>query len=370
MKLKYWRNFDYVLLLVTLLLLGYGLAMVYSASLSAASPDQSTWDMPVTRQGISAIIGMLAFTLAVIVDYRILRNLVVPLYAITVAVLLSVVVLGTISYGAKRWLDVGVSVLQPSELAKLVLIITLAKFFSQRQKSIKHLNTILLSLAILAPPLVLIYLQPNLGTVIVFGAVWVGMSVMAGVRMLYLGGMGLGALLSIPLAYSFLMQGYMRERIQTFLNPASDPLGAGYNVIQAEISIGSGGLIGKGFAQGTQSQLHYLRIQFTDFIFSVIGEELGFVGAIVLFTLLIFLLWRGVRAASKSQDVFGRLLATGIVTLILFQAFLNIGVNLRILPVTGVPLPFISYGGSSLFTVLLSLGILESIVIRHEKLKF
>ncbi|MDP2659385.1 MAG: rod shape-determining protein RodA [Dehalococcoidia bacterium] len=370
MGIKYWRHFDYLLLLTSLLLLGYGLAMVYSASLSAAGPDQSFWDMPVARQGIFALAGMAAFVLAVVVDYRVLRNLAAPLYGFTALVLLAVVILGTISYGAKRWLDLGVNGLQPSELAKLVLIITLAKFFSQNEKNMNSLRVLLLSLAILVPPLVLIYLQPNLGTVIVFAVIWVGMAIMAGARPLHLGAMGLGALLSAPLAYSFLMQGYMRGRIQTFLNPASDPLGAGYNVIQAEISIGSGGLLGKGFAQGTQSQLHYLRIQFTDFIFSVIGEELGFIGAMVLFALFVFLLWRGLRVASKAQDAFGRLLATGIVSMLLFQVFLNIGVNLRILPVTGVPLPLISYGGSSLFTVLLSLGILESIIIRHKKLEF
>lgn len=370
METKYWRHFDYLLLLAALVLLGYGLAMIYSASLSAASPDQSFWDLPVARQGLFAVAGMVFFGGAVIADYRIFRSAAVPLYVITLLVLIGVVGLGAISHGARRWLDLGVGLFQPSELAKLALIIVLARFFSQYQKSIKRLPVLLLSLAILSLPLALIYLQPSLGTVIVFGAVWVGMAVMAGARLLHLGVMGLLVVLSAPLTYLFVMQEYMRERIRIFLNPTLDPLGAGYNVLQAEISIGSGGLLGKGFAQGTQSQLHYLRIQFTDFIFSVIGEELGFVGALLLFALFIFLLWRGLRAAMISRDVFGRLLATGIVSMLLFQVFLNIGVNLRILPVTGVPLPLISYGGSSLVTVLLSLGILESIVIRHKKLEF
>ncbi len=370
MEIKYWRHFDYLLLLTALILLGYGLAMVYSASLSAAAPDQSFWDMPVARQGLFALVGLVAFAGAVAADYRIFRNMALPLYIAALLVLLGVVALGAISYGARRWLDLGVGFFQPSELAKIALIIVLARFFSQYQKSIKRLPVLLLSLVILLPPLALIYLQPNLGTVIVFAAVWVGMAVMAGARLLHLAAMGLLAVLSAPLTYFFLMQEYMRGRIRIFLNPALDPLGAGYNVLQSEISIGSGGLLGKGFAQGTQSQLHYLRIQFTDFIFSVIGEELGFVGAMLLFALFLLLLWRGLRAAMISRDVFGRLLATGIVSMLLFQVFLNIGVNLRILPVTGVPLPLISYGGSSLVTVLLSLGILESIIIRHKKLEF
>ena len=369
-EVKYWRNFDYLLLLVALFLLGYGLAMIYSASLSAAGPDQSIWDMPVARQGLFALGGLVVFAGAVAADYRVFRNMALPLYVAVLVVLAGVVALGVISHGAKRWLDLGVSLFQPSEIAKIVLIIVLARFFSQYQKSIKSLPVLLMSLVILAPPMVLIYLQPNLGTVIVFAAVWVGMAVMAGARLLHLAAMGLLAALSAPLVYFFALQEYMRERIRIFLDPALDPLGAGYNVLQAEISIGSGGLLGKGFAQGTQSQLHYLRIQFTDFIFSVIGEELGFVGALALFVLFLFLLWRGMRAARLSQDAFGRLLATGIVSMLLFQIFLNVGVNVRLLPVTGVPLPLISYGGSSLVTVLLSLGILESIIIRRKKLEF
>lgn len=370
METKYWRHFDYPLFLATLLLLAYGLAMIYSASLSAAAPDQSLWDLPVARQGLFTLAGLGVFLLAVIADYRILRQMALPLYLAIVFGLLVVVALGAISHGAKRWLDLGVGFLQPSELAKLVLIIALARFFSQYQKGVRRLSTLFLSLSILLPPLLLIYLQPNLGTMVVFAAIWLGMAIMAGARWLHLLALGLVGAAAAPLAYLFLLQEYMRERIRIFFNPALDPLGAGYNVLQAEISIGSGGLLGKGFAQGTQSQLHYLRIQFTDFIFSVIGEELGFLGALALFALFIFLLWRGLRAASLSRDIFGRLLATGIVSMLLFQLFLNIGVNLRILPVTGVPLPLISYGGSSLLTVLLSLGILESIVIRHKKIEF
>ncbi|MDP2726047.1 MAG: rod shape-determining protein RodA [Dehalococcoidia bacterium] len=370
METKYWRHFDYSLVLVTLVLLTYGLAMIYSASLSAAAPEQSLWDMPVARQAFFALGGLVAFVVAVVADYRILRNLSLPLYLAILVVLLGVEALGAISQGARRWLDLGVVFLQPSEFAKLVLIIALASFFSQHQKAVKSFTTLLLSIAILVPPLVLIYIQPNLGTVVVFAAVWLGIAVMSGARLLHLAALGLLGALSAPLAYFFVMQDYMRERIRIFFNPALDPLGAGYNVLQAEISIGSGGLLGKGFAQGTQSQLHYLRIQFTDFIFSVIGEELGFVGALILFGLFILLLWRCLRAATLSRDAFGRLVATGIVSMLLFQIFLNIGVNLRILPVTGVPLPLISYGGSSLLTVLLSLGILESIIIRHKKIEF
>jgi rod shape determining protein RodA len=162
----------------------------------------------------------------------------------------------------------------------------------------------------------------------------------------------------------------MWDRLAAHLDPNRDPLGSGYNVLQAEISIGSGGLFGKGFLEGTQSQLAFLRIQRIDYIFSVLGEEFGFFGALVLFALFLVLIWRGLRTASLSQDAFGRLLATGIVTMVLVQSFINIAGNVRLLPITGVPLPFISYGGSSLMTFLASMGILQSILLRHRKLNF
>jgi rod shape determining protein RodA len=179
-----------------------------------------------------------------------------------------------------------------------------------------------------------------------------------------------GGLLASPFIYLVVLQEYMRQRLTAFISPTSDPLGAGYNILQAEISVGSGGLFGKGFLCGTQSQLHFLRIQKTDFIFSVLGEELGFVGALFLLGLFVLLLFRGIRAAMLARDEFGRLIATGVVVMILVQVFINIGANLRLLPVTGVTLPLISYGGSSLITVLIALGTLQSILIRQRKIEF
>jgi rod shape determining protein RodA len=170
-----------------------------------------------------------------------------------------------------------------------------------------------------------------------------------------------------PFALIAVVTDYQRERISLFLDPASDSLGSGFNILQAEISVGSGGLFGKGLTHGTQTQLDYLRTQTTDYVFSVLGEELGFVGAMVLFALFMILLFRGLRAAAISQDVFGRLVAVGVVIFILFQAFINIGVNIRLFPVTGIPLPFISQGGSSLITVFLAIGLLESVIVRHRE---
>jgi rod shape determining protein RodA len=170
-----------------------------------------------------------------------------------------------------------------------------------------------------------------------------------------------------PFALIAIVTDYQRERVSLFLDPAIDPQGAGFNIRQAEISVGSGGLFGKGFTEGTQTQLDYLRTQTTDYVFSVLGEELGFIGAMILFALFILLLFRGLRAASISRDGFGQLVAVGIVIFILFQAFINIGVNIRLFPVTGIPLPFISQGGSSLLTVFIAIGLLESVIVRHKQ---
>lgn len=366
MQTRLWRHFDYFLFLITLLLILYGVAMIYSATLSSV-PNPFLDDSPVSHQIIYASVGLALFIAVAVIDYHVYATLAVPLYLLAIIMLGTVVATGQMSYGARRWLDTGLFALQPSEFTKLIIIIALAKFLSDNRSQIKKLRSLPASLGLMIPPLLLVYLQPNLGTMIIFVAIWVGMLVMAGTRLPHLALLGIGGLLALPLTYGLLLHEYMRERLRIFFDPTSDPLGAGYNILQAEISIGSGGFWGKGLGQGTQTQLDFLRVQRTDFIFSVIGEEMGFVGAMVLFSLFLILLLRGIRISALSPDPFGRLLAMGIVTMILFQVFLNVGVNMRILPTTGIPLPLISYGGSSLITVLISLGILESIALRRKR---
>jgi rod shape determining protein RodA len=216
----------------------------------------------------------------------------------------------------------------------------------------------------------MVFAQPDLGSSVVFAAIWLGMITVAGADWRHILGLITACLIAIPFAFLGLVNDYQRERIALWLDPASDPLGAGFQALQARIGIGSGGLFGKGLTQGTQTQLEYLRTQTTDYIFSVLGEELGFVGAVILIALFALLLWRGIRAAELSRDMFGRLLAAGIVTSILVQTFINIGVNVGLLPVTGIPLPFVSQGGSSLITLFIALGILQSILLRHRPFTF
>jgi len=229
---------------------------------------------------------------------------------------------------------------------------------------------LLTSLAIAALPALLVFAEPDLGSAVIFLLIWLGMAVMAGCDMRQiLGTLGM-FVAALPFGLILVVNDYQRERVSLFLDPSQDPLGAGYNALQAVISIGSGGLFGKGLTHGTQTQLDYLRTQTTDYIFSVLGEELGFVGAMVLFGLFILLLWRGLRAASLCRDSFGRSIAVGVVIFILFQVFINVGVNVRLFPVTGIPLPFISQGGSSLITVFIAIGLIESVLIRHRQVPY
>jgi len=270
----------------------------------------------------------------------------------------------------RRWIEVGGTQVQPSEIAKLGIIIVLAKYLSDNQERLKEGRVFLTSLAIAAVPAALVFAEPDLGSAVIFAAIWLGMVIMAGARARHVLALLGGFLASVPFAIAVLLTDYQRERLALFLDPDKEALGSGFNILQAEISIGSGGLLGKGLTHGTQTQLDYLRTQTTDYVFSVLGEELGFVGALLLFGLFVVLLMRGTRAAAVSRDMFGRLLATGIVVFVLFQVFINVGVNLRIIPVTGIPLPFVSQGGSSLLTLFVALGILESIVVRHRQINF
>ncbi len=361
MDRKIWRNFDFVLLAATVLLIVFGVAMIYSAT-----PDTPELrDLP-RRQAIWALVGLVLLLFVAAIDYRSLESLQKPLYALTIISLLLVLLMGQVTHGAQRWISG--SSFQPSELAKVLIIVTLAQFLAQHEKEIGRFRYILISIIYVAVPMGLIYLQPHLGTVIVLAVIWLIMVLMAGMRLLHLGIFGFVGLLSMPLIW-FSLKDYMQERLLLFINPAGDP-SARYNIDQALISIGSGGWLGKGYASGSQSQLHFLRVRHTDFIFSVIGEEMGFVGALVLFTLIAIVLWRILRAASLARDSFGRLIACGVAALIFFQSLVNIGMNLSLLPVIGIPLPFISAGGSSLITLLIAEGLVQSVVMRHKRIGF
>jgi len=365
-----FRHFDFLLMATALALVAYGLALIYSGSLASYGDSPEVLSHPVARQAAFALAGLAVAILMTRLDYRILGHAAVGLYISTLAALVFVLVVGESAYGSRRWIEVGDTQVQPSEIGKLALIIVLAKFLSDRQEKVKEPRVFLASLALALVPAGLVFAEPDLGSAVIFIAIWLGMVIVAGARAAHLLRLGGAFLISLPFMLLAALADYQRDRLSLFLDPNQDALGSGFNILQAEISIGSGGFLGKGLTQGTQTQLDYLRTQTTDYVFSVLGEELGFVGAMLLFGLFVVLLFRGLHSATLARDVFGRLLATGIVIFILFQVFINVGVNLRLLPVTGIPLPFVSQGGSSLITLFVAVGILQSIVVRHRRMNF
>lgn len=358
-----WRRFDFVLLGATLVLMVYGVVMIYSATLNV--PNYEDYAL---RQAIYAALGLMIMLLAAAFDYRLLTSLQWPIYLVMLAILGAVALLGEVRGGASGWFNAGLVFIQPAELAKVLFAVAFAQYLSSRQESLSRPQWVLGALILLILPAGLIYMQPDLGTAIVLLVIGGIMLFVAGLSWGYILTALAGLALAAPIAWANL-QGYMRQRILIFLDPASDP-DASFNIAQALISIGNGGWLGKGFTQGSQSQLHFLRVRYADFIFSVIAEELGFVGAIVLIVLLAILLWRLFTIADQARDNFGRLLVVGVAVMILFQATVSIGMNLGLLPVTGITLPFISYGGSSLLTLLLGVGLAESVAIRNRKIEF
>jgi rod shape determining protein RodA len=370
MKGRAWQHFDFVLFGATTILIALGIALIYSATLASLPYDsENLWDTFLVRQIIYALAGIGLMLLVSFTDYSIFANVDHVIYAFLILSLILVYAVGQISFGAQRWIDLGIFPLQPSELAKVLLIIVLAKFLADRQEDLKRLPYLLLSMLYVGIPMIFIYIQPDLGTAIVMAVSWFAMVLIAGVRLRHLGLMALVGIIGSPIIW-LALQDYMRERILIFFDPQRDPLGAGYNINQARIAVGSGGWLGQGFARGTQSQLHFLRVRHTDYIFSVLGEELGFVGIVLLLLLFIVVIWRILRAAEMARDTFGRLIACGIATVIAFQAIANIGMNVGLLPASGVPLPFISYGGSALIALLVGQGIVQNIIIRHKRLEF
>lgn len=358
-----WRHFDKPLLVAVLLLCGIGIAMTYSATVNTLDLNDY-WLRQIRFFGL----GLIALLIVAAFDYRHLELLAQSAYFGLVGSLLLVYFWGTVQGGSQRWLSIGGVLVQPTESGKFLLIIFFAWYFSRFQDRLRDFRYLIIGLILLAVPLALIYLQPDLGMSIAFAFIGGTQILVSGVRfwhLLTLSGMGVAA---IPFLWGTL-EGYMLERIQIFLDPSSNPA-ASYNVIQAMISIGNGGWLGMGWGNGSQNQLHFLRVRHTDFIFSVISEELGFVGTTVVLFLLFFVIWRLIRIADLAQDQFGRLLVVGVAALLFFQTFINVGMNLSIAPVTGLTLPFISYGGSSLVAMMIAIGLAQSVIMRHRKMDF
>jgi rod shape determining protein RodA len=360
-----WRYFDFPLLGATLLLILIGVAFVYSATLGVDSLADSA-----RRQLIFAGIGLVVMLVVAALDYRMWSALHLYIYGVTLALLALLFVIGQVRGGAQGWFDVGSTFsIQPAELAKVLLIVTLAALLAQHKDDIQRLLPVLGTLVYMMAPTLLIFLQPDLGTAVVMVVVWLVMVWVAGLRPLHMGYLGVTGLLALPAVW-LNMADYQRERVMPLIDPSLTKPDIQYMRDQALISIGSSSWLGKGFASGTQTQLHFLRVRHTDFIFSVIVEEVGWVGAMIVLALIAIVLWRILRIASLSRDDFGRYLCVGVAMVIFFQTVVSVGMNLGLLPITGLTLPFISYGGSSLLTLLLSLGFVQSVAMRQKLIEF
>ena len=354
---RLWRSMDLPLLLVSLALSGFGILAVYVAGTDAR-------EAYATNQAIGFVVGFMGAIPLAIVDYRVWRRFLRPIYGLAIVMLLAVTVMGATANGATSWLDVGPIRVQPSEFAKPLMVVVLAGFFAE--KAVGEHEVFLKALGIMAVPSLLVLVQPDLGTATVFGAVFVVMAYVAGARLIQIGGIVLAAIASMVLGVKLgILEEYQVARLTSFMSP-SESGDLGYQVAQSKMAIGSGGITGKGFDATTLANLGFLPEDHTDFIFSNLAERFGFVGSMALVLLFFLLIWRILHVATISRDRFGVLIAVGIGTMFLFHILVNIGMTMGIMPVTGIPLPFISYGRSSLVVSVMSLGLLQSIAMRSR----
>ena len=372
---KLLKNLDYLIPICTILLILSGLLLIYSATESGDSFLKNSF---LKKQLIAAFLGILAIIISLLFDYEILRDYAEIIYIFDLVLLGIVLVVGQTVKGGQSWISLGRFNFQPAEITKLVVIIMLAHVLAKDKYNLKNIIGLIMPAFYVLIPFALILLQNDLGSALVLLAIFIGMIYVAGANIKFLFGSIFGVLGSVVawvLAHIYLgvyipLKEYQLNRLLVLINPSRDPLGAGYNVRQSKIAIGSGGLFGKGLFTGSQNQLNFLPEKHTDFIFSVLGEELGFIGALIILTLYTILLWRALLVAKEAKDKFGQYVVIGIISMFGFHIIQNIGMTLGLMPVTGIPLSFLSYGGSSLVTNLLAIGLILNINIRKKKLMF
>jgi rod shape determining protein RodA len=341
-----------------------GVLFVNSATWDQATPFWMLSGMAL-RQLLWVVIGFAGLFIAANMDYRRLVNYAYPFYLLSLAALVFLLVLGGERYGARRWVSLGPLSVQPSEFLKITVILALAYFLGERREKRGSFGNFAGSALIVAPGMLLIFLQPDLGTALVLVPILFACLFISGEKIRYIAGSMISGLVMMPVFWG-LLKDYQRSRLLVFINPDLDPLGAGYTIIQSKIAIGSGGLFGKGLFNGTQNYLRFLPERHTDFIFSVIGEEWGLAGAILVVGLFSVIVWRGLRIVSSTKDVTARVIAIGVVTLLAFQVFVNVSMTIGFMPVVGLPLPAISYGGSNTVATLIGIGLLLGVSRKAE----
>ena len=363
---KLLRNIDTGIVITTIILVILGIVAIASATqlTSGGNPQY------VTIQGVAFVIGIIAIVLLLLIDYNSFGDMQTAIYIINILLLLSVFVLGEEHKGAKSWIDLGPVNFQPAEIVKIGFILAFAKHLEIRKDKLNNFPDLAISIGYILVPIALILLQNDTGTALVFIFIAAMMFFAAGINYKYIIGAVITFILSTPLLWFFALKPHQKSRILVFLNPELDPRGKGYHVIQSKTAIGSGQFFGEGLFNGTLNNNGFIPERHTDFIFSVLGEELGFVGAVAVVVLFTILLLRCIHIAKVAKDTYGTLICVGITAMYLFHVLENIGMTIGIMPVTGIPLPFISYGGSSLITNLLAIGLIINVGMRRQVIRF
>jgi len=361
---RLYFHIDWLLLGAVLLLAGIGVAMIYSATYQQSATGGRASSLPVTQLYALAI-GLVALVICLAVDYRVFAENSLFLYGGLVLLLVFVLLKGSTQMGAQRWIPIGPFHLQPSEFGRIVVALVLAMFFAENRRGAKNTGDLIIGGIMCAIPLLLIAKQPDLGTAVTLMPVFVGIAFLAGLRLRLLGVLALAAVLIAPVAWKFALKDYQRQRILTFMDPEQDPRGAGYQTIQARVTVGSGGLLGKGFRKGTQGQYQFLPVAHNDFIFSVLAEEQGFLGVLTALGLYLFVILRSLEAARLAKDRLGAYLVGGIISGFAFQVIYNVAMSAGLAPVKGITLPLMSYGGSSLIAALAGFGLVLNVRMRR-----
>lgn len=362
-KLTY--RLDWTLLAAVLLLCAIGCLMIYSSTRATMGPQK------LMLQLVWLALGLVILASVTIVDYNRLVNLALPFLGFCVFLLLVVLFTGHVVKGAERWIPLGPLNIQPAELLKLGIILFLGGFLATREEDAHDFGLVLTSLAYVAGPCLLVLAQPDLGTPVLLFMVWLTMLFVVGARVVHLGAIAFAFLMLFTAAWGLnIIRPHQKERLSAFLDPDADPRGQGWHLKQSLIAIGSGHFRGQGLFKGTQSRLRFVPDQETDFIFSVIGEETGFLGSTFTLGLFGLVLYRGLRIAATAKDTAGRLIAAGVVGMILVHITVNVGMSMGMMPVKGMPLPFVSYGGSNMLTMMAAMGLLQSVYIHRQKITF
>lgn len=352
------RELNWIIVLVVCAIAGVGFLVLYSAAGGVFEPWAST-------QMMRFAVGLVLMLAIALVDLRYWMATAYPLYILALIALLLVEFLGVAGMGGQRWLDLGFIRMQPSEFMKIALVLAMARYFhGLNLPDTRKLSRLLVPIVLVILPAALVVRQPDLGTTLVLGLAGVGMIFLSGARVWIFGVGTIAAIASIPVGWR-LLRDYQQERLLVFFNPESDPLGAGYQIMQSKIALGSGGIFGKGFLQGTQSHLNFLPEMKTDFIFTVLAEEFGIVGGLTLLALYLIVLGYGIYVSFTCRSHFGRLLAMGVSGTLFLYVFINIAMVMGLLPVVGVPLPLVSYGGSAMLTVLIGCGLMLSVALHR-----